>query len=56
MHDCFSANWTLEGVEHGVCNAQILQELEALIEIEKEPWVSDMKTILLDRLKPTRTA
>ena len=56
MHDCFSSNWTLESVEHGVCNAQILQELEALIEIEKEPWVSDMKTILLDGLKPTRTA
>ena len=20
VHDCFSSNWTLEGVEHGVCN------------------------------------
>ena len=43
VHDCFSSNWTLEGVEHGVCNAHTLRELKALIEFEKEPWAFDMK-------------
>ena len=48
VHDCFSSNWTLEGVEYGVCNSHTLRELEVLIVFEKEPWASDMTTILLD--------
>ena len=56
VHDCFSSNWTLEGVEHGVCNSHTLRELEALIVFEKEPWASDMTTILLDALQLTKTA
>ena len=51
VHDCFSSNWTLEGVEHGVCNSHTLRELKALIEFEKEPWASDMTAILLDAKK-----
>ena len=34
IYNCFSSNWTLEGVEHGVCYAHISRELEALIEFE----------------------
>ena len=56
VHDCFSSNWTLEGVEHGVCNAHTLRELAALIVFEKELWASDMQTSLLDALKLTNTA
>ena len=56
VHDCFSSNWTLEGVEHGVCNSHTLRELKALIVFEKEPWASDMTTILLDALQLTKTA
>ena len=56
VHDYFSSNWTLEGVEHGVCNSHTLQELKALIVFEKEPWASDMTTILLDALQLTKTA
>ena len=56
VHDCFSSNWTLEGVEHGVCNSHTLRALEALIVFEKEPWASDMTTILLDALQLTKTA
>ena len=51
VHDCFSSNWTLKGVKHGVCNSHTLRELKALIEFEKEPWASDMTTILLDAKK-----
>ena len=56
VHDCFSSNWTLEGVEHGVCNSHTLRELMALIVFEKEPWASDMTTILLDALQLTKAA
>ena len=56
VHDCFSSNWTLEGVEHGVCNSHTLRELMALIVFENEPWASDMTTILLDALQLTKTA
>ena len=56
VHDCLSSNWTLEGVEHGVCNSHTLRELKALIVFEKEPWASDMTTILLDALQLTKTA
>ena len=51
VHDCFSSNWTLKGVKHGVCNAHTLRELEAVIEFDKEPWASVMKPILLDGKK-----
>ena len=56
MHDCFSSNWTLEGVEHKVCNSHTLRELKALFQFEKEPWSSDMITILLDALELTEIA
>ena len=56
VHDCFSSNWTLEGVEHGVCNAHTLRDLEALVVFENKPWASDMQTILLDALQLTKIA
>ena len=56
MHDCFSSNWTVEGVTHGVCNAHTLRELQTLIAIEKKPWASDMKTIQFDALELTNVA
>ena len=34
VHDYFSSNWTLEGVEHEVCNSHTLRELKALIVFE----------------------
>ena len=37
-------------------NSHTLRELEALIVFEKEPWASDMTTILLDALQLTKTA
>ncbi len=56
VHDCFSSNWAVENVTHGLCNAHISRELEALTEYEKEAWVPDMKAILLDALKLTHVA
>lgn len=56
VHDCWPANFKVENVRHGLCNAHILRELQSLIEYEKETWASDMKTILHDALKLTHVA
>ena len=55
VHDFFSSYWMEDGT-HGTCNAHTLRELQALIEIDKETWASDMQTILLDALKLTFVA
>ena len=56
MHDCFSSNWTLEGVEYGVGNAHSLREQVPLFEFDKELWAFGMPIILLDGLKLTNTS
>jgi len=38
VHDFWRPYFTLEGVEHALCNAHHLRELKALSDIEKEPW------------------
>ena len=47
----------MEGVQHVLCNAHHLRELQALIVIEKEPWATEMKAFLLEvkTLADTRT-
>ena len=37
-HDHWKPDHSLEGVLHALCNAHHLRELQALIDIEKEPW------------------
>jgi len=46
VHDHFKPYFTLQGVEHALCNAHHLRELKALIEIEKEPWARRMSRLL----------
>jgi transposase len=57
VHDHWSPYFKMEGVQHAQCNAHHLRELQALIEIEKEPWASAMKAFLLEAkaLADTRT-
>jgi transposase len=38
VHDHFKPYYALHGAQHALCNAHHLRELQALIEIEKEPW------------------
>ena len=46
VHDHFKPYYALHGVQHALCNAHHLRELQALIEIEKEPWVGVMHALL----------
>lgn len=46
VHDHWRPYFTMEGVTHALCNAHILRELKALIEIEKEHWARWMQKLL----------
>jgi transposase len=46
VHDHFKPYYTLEQVKHALCNAHHLRELQALVEIEKEPWAKRMQKLL----------
>ena len=48
VHDHFLPYRGMEAVDHAFCNAHILRELQALIEIDKEPWAEAMRDLLLD--------
>ena len=48
MHDHFLPYRGMDAVDHAFCNAHILRELQALIDIEKEPWAELMRAMLLD--------
>ena len=57
VHDHWAPYFKMESVQHALCNAHHLRELQALIVIEKEPWATDMKAFLLGAkaLADTRT-
>ena len=46
VHDHWKPYYSLEGVLHALCNAHHLRELQALIDIEKEPWAEAMQRLL----------
>ncbi len=46
VHDHWKPYYTMEGVQHALCNAHHLRELKALIEIEKEEWARKMQCLL----------
>ncbi len=56
VHDNWASYGRMEGVEHVLCNAHHLRELQALVDIEKEDWALAMKNILLDARKATEIA
>jgi transposase len=53
VHDHWKPYFTLDDVDHALCNAHHLRELKALEEIEKEPWAFKMSKLLrlFSRLK-----
>jgi transposase len=46
VHDHWRPYFTMEGVTHALCNAHILRELKALIDVDKEPWAKRMARLL----------
>ncbi|HME84065.1 MAG TPA: transposase, partial [Roseiarcus sp.] len=46
VHDHWKPYYTMEGVQHALCNAHHLRELKALVEIEKEDWARKMQRLL----------
>lgn len=46
VHDHWKPYFQLKGVDHGLCNAHHLRELQALMEIEKEGWAKKMDRLL----------
>ena len=56
VHDHFRPYYALRGAQHALCNAHHLRELQALIEIEKEPWAGTMHELLRTANKQVREA
>ena len=48
VHDGFKSYSGLADVRHALCNAHHLRELNALIEIDQEPWAAPMRDLLLE--------
>jgi transposase len=48
VHDHFAPYNRLDEVDHAFCNAHILRELEAVIELDQEPWAEPMRELLLE--------
>ncbi len=48
VHDHFRPYYALPAVRHALCNAHHLRELKALIDIDKEQWVGQMRDLLVE--------
>ena len=46
VHDHWKPYYTMAGVQHALCNAHHLRELQALVEIEHEDWARRMQALL----------
>ena len=56
VHDHFASYHSLENVDHAFCNAHILRELTAVIELDGEPWAEALRQTLLDAHDAVRQA
>ncbi len=56
VHDHWRAYYGLEDVDHAYCNAHLLRELQAVCELDKEPWAEALRTTLLDANEAVGTA
>ncbi len=56
VHDHWQCYWPMEGVEHALCNAHRLRELQALVEFDKEDWARRLQRLLLRAWRVARIA
>lgn len=47
IHDFWKSYLSYQNTDHAMCNAHILRELNAVVELEKQSWASNMKSLLL---------
>lgn len=47
VHDCYGSYFRYTGPTHAVCNAHILRELEAALELTDQAWPSQLRHLLL---------
>ena len=56
VHDHWQCYWPMAGVEHALCNAHHLRELQALVEFDKEDWARRLQRLLLRAWRVARLA
>ena len=56
VHDHWRPYTTLENVDHAFCNAHLLRELQAVCDLDKEPWAGALRATLLDANEAVRSA
>ena len=56
VHDHWQCYWPMAGVEHALCNAHRLRELQALVEFDKEDWARRLQRLLLRAWRVARIA
>lgn len=56
VHDHWQCYWPMAGVEHALCNAHHLRELQALVEFDKEDWARRLQRLLLRGRRVARCA
>ncbi len=47
VHDCWSSYFSFKKLEHAICGAHILRELEGLIESQQSKWAKVFKTFFM---------
>jgi transposase len=56
VHDHWRAYYGLEDVDHAFCNAHLLRELQAVCQLDKEPWADVLGATLVDANAAVRAA
>ena len=56
VHDHWQCYWPMPGVEHALCHAHHLRELQALVEFDKEDWARRLQRLLLRARRVARLA
>lgn len=54
VHDHWRPYWRMTAAEHGLCNAHILRELQALVDNDDEIWAENSRDLLLEAIGAAR--
>lgn len=51
LHDCWKSHFQTPALNHQICTAHLLRELNYFIEVHKDPWAIKFRQLLLDSLQ-----